>query len=307
MDLVFLELINKILPFYLLIVIGFVFGKFAKIDKSTMVKLLFYVAVPAVFFEFGTKIELNPTFALLPILFFGISCFLNLVYYHLCKYFFESKAKINVIAFSAGTGNTGYFGLPVAIMLFDQETVAVYMLMNIGLSFYDYTLGAFTIARSQFSKKQAFIQVAKLPILYAFILGMGFAYYKISIPEHFEVVFYYFRGVYAIVGMMILGVILSEVTELKLDIKFIIAMFSARFIVAPLITLLIIYIDEKYFMLYSQDVHLAMLLISIVPLAANTVIFASAHKSHPQEAALAVTLSMLIGIFYLPWVVSIFF
>ncbi len=307
MDLQFLELFNKILPFYSLIALGFISGRFLKVDRASIANILFYIVIPIVFFDFGIKLKSEPGIFILPIILFGVSVLLNRTYLYLCKKIWPNDARSNIIAFSAGTANTGYFGLPVALMLFDSHTVAIYMLINIGLSFYDYTLGAFTIARGKFSRADAIKSVLKMPILYTFFLGLGLSSLGIGMPKNLEIVATYFIGTYAILGMMILGLGISNIKSFKFDWKFISVFLSARFLAAPAIILSLVYLDTSFLHIFDRDDHLAALLTSIVPPAANTVVFASIHHTSPEETASAVVIGTILGLIYLPLMVSLLF
>jgi predicted permease len=299
-DLDFLGLMSKIFPFYTLIVLGYIAGRYVAVDRQSIANVLFYLIVPVVFFDFGVKLKVESSILTLPLLLFCISIVLNRSYLYFCKKIWPNDARANVVAFSAGTANTGYFGLPVALMLFDFETVAIYMLMNIGLSFYDYTLGAFTIARGKFSRSEAIKSVLKMPILYTFFLGMLLSALKINIPQNFEVLSAYFTGAYAILGMMLIGLGISTIRKFEIDWKFISILLSARFIAAPAITFGLIYLDAQFFHVFDRNTHLAALLTSIVPPAANTVVFASIHHAHPEEAASAVVVGTILALFYMP-------
>lgn len=307
MDLQFAELMLKIAPFYLIILLGFVAGKFLKVERQSIANLLFYIIVPGVFFDFGLRLNIPLNYFTLPLIIYALSIILNIMYLFIGKKIWPHDARANVIAFTAGTANTGYFGLPVALMLFDVQTVAIFMLMNIGLSFYDYTLGAFTIARGKFSRKDALMSVLKLPIMYAFFAGVLLHYFGVPVPLQIEAVASYFTGTYAILGMMIIGLGLSTIKKIEMDWKFVGMMLSARFIAAPVLTIGLIMLDVHYFGAFSREVHLAALLTSIVPPAANTVIFASIHNAHPEEAATGVVIGTVLALVYLPLMASLLF
>ena len=303
----FLDLLSKFYPFYIIIVIGYFAGRFLDSDRTTIAKLLFNIIVPIIFVDFALKLKLNANHFILPFLLFLISIVMNVLYYRFSKSIWPSEAKANVIGFSAGTGNTGYFGLPVAIALFDSETVAIYMLMNIGLSFYDYTLGAFTIARGKMDKKTALISVVKLPMLYAFVLGLLLNYISFPVPEGFFEIAGVARGCYVFLGMMLIGLALANIKAYTFDKKFIAVMLSAKYLSYPAFGILFIAVDNLFFHAYSDNIHLAFMLITIVPPAANTVVFASIHHAHPEEAASAVLIGTLLSAIYMPLVIGLMF
>lgn len=307
MQIIFSDLCIKILPLYLLVLFGFIAGKFIRVDRKSIANILFYIIIPYVFFDFALKTNIYLQHLLLPIIFFVVSSFMSISFLYLSKKIWPNDARPNVIAFSSGTGNTGYFGLPIALMLFDDQTVGIYMLMNIGLSFYDYSVGAFVMARGKYSSKDAAIQVSRLPMLYAFFAGIllhELGYQPIS---EFTTFGQDMKGAYVVLGMMVVGLGLSTVRGFDINFKFILVLLSARFIAYPLVVLIIIYIDQHYFNYFALQTHLAMLLLAFVPPAANTVVFATIHECHPEETATAVLAGTLFGLVYLPAMLSILF
>ena len=98
--------------------------------------------------------------------------------------------------------------------------------------------------------------------------------------------------------------ILNE--SFEFDFKFISLAFLAKFLVWPLFMLGLIFLDSRFFGLFSPLLHKIMFLISIVPIAANTVAYAALLKTHPQKAAVAVLLSTLFALVYIP-VLAIYF
>jgi predicted permease len=58
--------------------------------------------------------------------------------------------------------------------------------------------------------------------------------------------------------------------------------------------------------LYDDKVIDVLLVLSVTPIASNTVAFAAKLKAHPEKAALTVLLSTLFALVYIPIFVSIF-
>ena len=103
-----------------------------------------------------------------------------------------------------------------------------------------------------------------------------------------------------------MGIGLAGLTQFKLDFKFVGKTFLAKFLVWPLLIFLIVALDRAFLGLYDPISHQALILISIVPLAVNTVIMASLMKSQPERAAATVLLSTLFALFYVPFMTSFF-
>ncbi len=307
MQIDFKDFLLQISPLYLLVVLGFVAGKYCKVDRKSIASLLFYTIIPVIFFEFAIKTKYKSSDLLLPFIFYGFSFIQSFSYYFLSKRIWKHDSRPNIIGFSAGTGNTGYFGLPIVLLLFDEQVVGVYMLMNIGLSIYDYTLGAYLMAKSKYTSRQALIQVSRLPMLYAFAAGLICNNFDVQVPSFFNQLFASIRGSYIALGMMMIGLGLSTVQKFHINWKFLSVLLSARFISAPLLLLIMVYIDQNYTHLYSDQIHLAMLIIGFVPPAANTVVFATIHNCHPEDTATAVLIGTVLAMFYLPAAISLIF
>jgi len=71
--------------------------------------------------------------------------------------------------------------------------------------------------------------------------------------------------------------------------------------------MLVVWVDNITLQLYNTSIHKVMILMSIVPLAANTVAFATELKAQPEKASLAVMLSTLFALFYIPLITLSFF
>jgi predicted permease len=295
----------KIAPLYLIVLLGFIGGKLLKIDRSSIISVLFYLVTPIVFFDTGVNTKLHVGYLLLPIIFFLLASLLCLLYLHYAKKIWHDQ-RSSILAFAAGSSNTGYFGLPIALMFFDIQTVGIYMLASTGMSIFDYTVGAYVMARGHYTKKQALYKLLKLPMLYAFTLGIMLNAYSIVMPYGLNNLLMHIRGTFIILGTMMIGLSLSTLKHFKLDFKFISAILSAKFIVYPLIVGCLIYIDRTIFHLYSSNIHAVILLLSFMPAAVNTVIFAALHGSYVEEAATAVLICTILAMFLVPAVVSLF-
>ena len=88
------------------------------------------------------KMQLNLAVIMLPILLFILNSALSLGTLSVSKKFFSDNTK-NILAFSAGTGNTGYFGIPLAIMLLSEDLANIYIFTVLASLLYESTVGFF--------------------------------------------------------------------------------------------------------------------------------------------------------------------
>ena len=114
-----------------------------------------------------------------------------------------------------------------------------------------------------------------------------------------------FRGAYAVLGMMLIGLALADKKFIR-DYRFICMTVVARFLVWPLIMFIVILLDKHLFLLYnSQLLHQVMMLMSVVPIAANTVAYATELNVQPQKVALAVLFSTFFALVYIPLMIAL--
>ena len=283
----------------------YIAGKKLQANQETISKLMFYMISPLIIFNGILHTKLSSTLLTLPFLTFTISCSLCVIFYRFSRKIWTDSSK-NIMAFSAGSGATGYFGLPIAMMIFDQQTQGIYIMALLGVSLYDHSLGYYISVRGSYTPLQCLTKVLCLPTLYAFLLGFIFNIFQISLPDVYTEFMTPIKGVYVVLGMMIVGIGLAGLTQFKLDFKFVGMTFLAKFLVWPLLIFLIVALDRAFLGLYDPISHQALILISIVPLVVNTVIMASLMKSQPERAAATVLLSTLFALFYVPFMTSFF-
>ena len=298
------DVLLKIIPLYLLIALGYVGGKTFHIDRKTIASVLFYLIIPAVFFDVALDTKIRPEFLLLPFILYFISIILCITYWKISKKIW-TNGKANVIAFASGTGNTGYFGFPIALMLFDDHVVGIYMLANLGFSLYDYTVGAYIMARGKYTMQHSVYKIFRLPMIYAFCTGLLLNAMGYKMSNEMVQLGNHLKGAYVVLGMMMIGMGLSSIKNFNFDKKFITVFLSAKFIAAPTLVIIFIALDNYIFHIYPNHIYEALLLLSIVPPASNTVVFATLHDCYPEEASSAVAIGTLLAIIYVPTAIAI--
>lgn len=303
---IFTTLFIKIIPLYLFIFLGFITAKKLNARKETIASILIYTITPFIVFNSITSMKLTKEYLFLPLIFYILCSSIGLSFYFIGKKIFNDSTR-NILAFSAGTANTGYFGIPVAREIFGDGILGVMVLGILGFTIYENTLGFFLTAKGNHSTKEAIERLLKLPTIYAFILAVIINFLGFKFGEGYIAFSKNFIGAYTILGMMLIGMGLADIKNFNFDFKFIASTFIAKFIVWPLLTSLIVLGDSLYFHFYDSSTHDIMLLLSIVPLAANSVAFATELNAKPEKAALAVFLSTLFALFFIPIFSILFF
>jgi predicted permease len=302
---VFSMILQKLVSLYLLIAMGYVAGRFLAVKKETVAILLFYLVVPVVAFYGVLTTQLDASMVSLPLFFFLFCSGMTLVAYYVYGKFFGSPAK-NILAVIAGSGNTGYFGVPLVTMLLGENMLGPVVFALVGYIFYESSVGFYIAARGRYGLRDAVMKVLKLPVFYAAALGVILNLAGVESSDTITQLGMNFRGAYVVLGMMMVGLAASSGFKLGFDFKFIGVTFSTKFLVWPLVILGVIKLDMVFFNFYDPTLHKMLIIMSVVPLAANSTALATIFNSEPEKTATSVLLSTVIALFLIPLVASLF-
>src|SRR3989339_401387 len=256
---IFTTILLKLIPLYLMIILGYIGTKVLRVQKESIAKLLFYSTYSA---------EINFANLSLPILFFCLASVIAITFHMVGNIVLKNDSTKNILAFTAGTGNTGYFGLPVISAVLGDQAFSLTVLSILGFVLYENSVGFFLTAKANHSVEESLWKVIKLPTIYAFFIGLIFNLSNIHLGGIAIAMIGHFKGAYTFLGIIVF--------------------------------------DKYYLHFYNQSIYNVMMVMAIVPLAANTVAVATELNVHPNKAALAVLLSTLFALFYIPLIVSLF-
>lgn len=302
---IFSILVVKLIPLYISILLGYLAGKWLDASRDTIAKIIFFIIAPIVIFSGIVNTHIDLSILSLPLFTFAIASIISIAFYKMGKIFWSDSTR-NILAFTAGNGNTGFFGLSVALALFSKQAEGIYIMCLLGITLFENTLGFYLTAKVQNSAEECLKKVLRLPSIYAFLAALFVNQSGFQMPDMMVHFIDDIRGTYTILGMMIIGLGLASLKSFKLDFKFISLAFLAKFLVWPIIILSLLYLDDTYFGFYDNAMHQALILISIVPLAVNTVVIATILNIHPDKAASAVLISTLFALFYVPFMTALY-
>ncbi|MDN5247839.1 MAG: AEC family transporter [Wolbachia endosymbiont of Tyrophagus putrescentiae] len=302
----FFALFLKILPIYIMIFTGYLAGKFLKIDRNTISQILFYLANPLVVLYGISHTKVNLQVISLPILIWVVGSVMSLMVYYISSFLFKDNTK-NILAFSSGSTSMGYFGLPIAVALFDENTVSVYVVCYIGMVLFENSLGFYIAANGIYTKKECLLKLLKLPASYAMILGFTFSVFGIRIPTFLSDFMMNIRSTFITLGMMLLGVCIAQITSFRIDWKLALTTIVAKYIFWPLFILGIVLLDKHVTGIYDESIYKALVLLGIIPVSGSSIILANILNYQPDKVTLLLLISITVGLFYVPLIISQFF
>lgn len=303
---IFFTLFTNLIPLYILIALGFVAGRYLNVDRTSIANLVIYLCLPVVAFGFVSTLEFQLSYIFLPLIILGVSSIVGLGVYALgLRIFGDNRA--NLLSMCASMPNSGYFGLPLVILLFKDQPqwVGVYMFMMLGVTIYEATIGYYIAARGSYSVRDSIKKLVKFPALYAIALALIVNMSGAEMPEQFTTYWGYFKGAYVVMGMMIIGVALASVEKFVIGPRFLSLVALGKFVIFPILIGIVIALDMHFTHIFNVEIYKLMLIVSIVPPAANIAAFAAQLNVQPEKAATTVLVCTVFALFYIPFIIMI--
>jgi malate permease and related proteins len=286
--------------------LGWVAGRSLNVQPLSVAKTVIFILSPAVVFHSILTLELRAELLLLPLVVFVISVVALGISFWIASGIWKDAHR-NILAFACSTGNTGYFGLPVAIALFGDKSAGLLILGSMGSLLFETTLGYFTIARGRHTFRESLVRAARLPAFYALVLALAGNLLGLILPAAVNDMFINARGAYSIFGSLMVGLGLSSVDRIQIDRAFMGLAFVFKFLFWPAVMTAIVFADRQWTHLLAEEAHRILLLLSVVPLAANSVAYATELRTEPGKMATTVFLSTAFALFYIPLMVAVLF
>ncbi|SHE53454.1 hypothetical protein SAMN02745164_00629 [Marinitoga hydrogenitolerans DSM 16785] len=159
----------KILPLFLIILLGYVLGKvFFDLDNKILNKITIWIAGNVLAF---TAINSNPpSFNELKAYFLGyvVIFVLAIIVPYILKKFGLIKAERGIISFALMFSNGGYLGYPVVGALFGDEYISKAVIYVIVMTILSFSIGIIILTGNI---KKGLTNMLKLPMLWGFLIG----------------------------------------------------------------------------------------------------------------------------------------
>jgi len=295
----YLVITYRLLPLYVLVVLGFMAGRYLAVRKESFAAVLIYVLIPAVIFVAVIKARLQIQYASLPILFFVLCSFVCLAALQAAGLLFQSPLK-NILAYASGSGNSGYFGIPVGVALFGESSFSTIVLCSFGFTLYELTLGFYIAARGNYSSWESLRKVIRLPAIYAFALGLICNALGFELKGPLLDLGLNMRAAYSVMGMMMIGLAMSEIKNFKVDWAFTALACLMKFLFWPLLTLMLLTFDHLWVGFFDFETARVVFFMATVPMAANTTAISSLLRTEPEKAAIAVVVTTFLAVITVP-------
>ena len=274
--------------------VGAIAGKKLSLDARDIGALVVYVISPCAIFSAIVQSPADLSFFRYSVAGFLVSSLFAFLAWYLAGLVWNDSRR-NLFSFAAGTGNTGYFSLPLIFSLFSDKTTAIAVFMIIGVNIYEFSVGYFVGAKGKFDNRECLRRVLSLPVIYAAAAGVIFKGMGVPLHDSVEDLFDHFRGAYSVLGMMVIGMTLSTFSCFRLDWKFCSAALLWKHLTVPLVGMVIVQCLGA-----SEDLARVSGVLLAAPMAANVVVIANQLDVHPDIAASTVMASTLLAVVSVP-------
>lgn len=302
---------NSLVVIFLIIILGFIFGKVKWLNKNTnsqLVNLLLMVFMPASLFnafpgefseEYSELFFMGLIGGVVTMLLVIIAA--KIVYN---KKFFPGELTYEA-QFSFAFNNATFLGYPLINMAFGEHGVIPYCGFIIAFNFALFSYGVWLFERKISLK--FFLKVITNPNILAVVIGMALFLFRVNFGQIAPITssaIGYIAAATTPISLLCVGYMLSTANFKKIFKKWKLFIVAAiQLVFAPLITFFV----TKVLFNFPDEVVLICTLIQALPTATSLGLFAEKYGGDVAEASQLVVVSTLMSALTLPLVMTFLF
>jgi predicted permease len=284
-------ILQTVVPVFLIILVGYIIGKYKKTNIQPMIDFVVYIAAPSLIFSSVSRSNINLTdFTIIALSAVAIILIMAFLVFIILKI---TKSDKKGLYLPMTIGNTGYIGYPVALFAFGIAGLSRAVVYDMIGSLFLFSIGIYIVHHKN-EIKEAF----KVPLIYAVVIGLLFSLLKIPVPD---LIFKPIEMIGMITIPLALLVLGYELTKIKINsakIAFLASLF--RIIIGFVIAIAIV----KIFSITGL-VRNIILLQAAMPSAVMTMVLCRKYNKDAELVASIVFISTLLSIISIPLILSI--
>ncbi len=174
-----LNILNIVLPTFLVIIVGFALGKIKKLNMSVVIDIIFYIGLPALAFTAMLSkqivlVDASKIWASALLVMVGTGLIALIVFK--LAHFKHSGLYVPIIIMNAVN-----IPFPVMSMAYGQEGLLAATLFYIPVTLLSLTVGIMIFSRRNW--KDGIKETLKVPAIYGAVLGLIFNLLRINVPD----------------------------------------------------------------------------------------------------------------------------
>ena len=270
-ELIIDRILRSVIPVLIVVMIGYIYGRWRKPDMSVINKLCMELLVPILIFSVlaGKNVQLEEYVTLA----FGVACIIlgcGLITWLLCLLFkIESKTFVPPMMFT----NTGNLAFPLVLLAFGQQAMPAIVVVFIVSQFLHFSLGFHIMDR-----EAKIINPISAPTVLATMVGITVALTPIEVNETILVPLDFLANTGVTLVLFALGIRMNNVSTRDLKIAFLGAVWC------PLVSLVIAFLLKP--LLDLNPIQWSVfLLFAALPPAVLCFMLAEQYKQEPTRVA----------------------
>lgn len=280
-----------ILPIIAVFAVGFLLQRVKNLDIKSISSLSIYILTPALVFTSLYKADFNSSYTTILIYMFALfyaMVFLNKV---LAKIFKWDKKVESASILATGFMNSGNYGLPVVLFSLGEKALPYAIFIMVIQSLQNNFFGVYYASRSTSGMMRSVKMVFKMPTTYAAIFAFIFQYFKISVPESIMSTTSMVGDAAIPVMMIMLGMQLGSVMRKKPNWQVVISGVVLKMFIAPILAFIFV-----LFANVDPLVGTVLIIISAMPTAATTTMYAIEFDTEPELVSTITLFSTVLSV-----------
>jgi predicted permease len=203
---------SVVLPVFFIIFLGFLLGRFGRIEVGVISRTQLYVLSPGLVFTAMARAEVETVVILGVLLYVVILMGVVLGVVQGVGFVLRGdRADRNAMSLVAVFMNSGFYGIPVCMLAFGDIGVVYATTFVVCSSMVQATLGIFIASAGTRGAAEALLTVARVPLIHAIILARILAHFSALPPEPFMKMIDLLGQAAIPVGLLLLGMQLDRV------------------------------------------------------------------------------------------------
>ncbi|PID01594.1 transporter [Sporosarcina sp. P2] len=280
-----------ILPIISVFAVGFILQRVKDLHIKSISSLSIYILTPALVFTSLYKADFNASYMTILIYMFSLFYAMVLLNKVIAKIFKWEKKVESASILATGFMNSGNYGLPVVLFSLGEKALPYAIFIMVIQSLQNNFFGVYYASRSTSGIGRSIKMVFKMPTTYAAIFAFLFQYFKISVPESILSTTSMVGDAAIPVMMILLGMQLGSVISKRPNWQVVISGVVLKMVIAPILAFVFV-----LFVGLDPLVGTVLIIISAMPTAATTTMYAIEFDTEPELVSMITLISTLLSI-----------
>ncbi|WP_386059984.1 AEC family transporter [Thalassobacillus hwangdonensis] len=301
-----MEVILIVIPAFIIFGLGYIGQKTIGFDHRSLASASLYLMYP--FLAFQTFYENDVTLEYLYIVVFCVALMVILIggSMLLAKLRNQPRSMSSAYILAGVFMNSGNYGVPIILFAFGEAGVDYAIIMMVVQSLLMNTVGLYYAARGSktttLSMKDSLVKIAKMPINHAVVIGLLVQFLDVRMPDFIMQAVDLIAAATIPTIMIALGMQLATLKKGHVKNSDLAGIFTLRFVVSPLVALVLTLVLGLDPMLSS-----ILIVLAAMPTAANTTMYALQFNTEPELVSYSTLVTTVVSIGTVPlmlWLVG---